>query len=147
MKIKIIAISDSEKHFDIAIKEYEKRLWNSVEIINIKPEKNWTKQSIIWSETDKIIKAIWKDSNYKLLLSINWNNIDTINLSKIINQNINITFIIGWPYWLDEDKLDKYIDKKISFGSITLPHPLAKLVLIEQIYRCKTIIDNKTYHY
>lgn len=147
MKIKIISISDSEKHFLQAIKEYEKRLWSSLEIINIKPEKNWTKPSIIWSETDKIIKALWKDTNYKLLLSINWNNIDTINLSKVINKEIQITFIIGWPYWLDEDKLDKYIDKKISFGNITLPHPLAKLVLIEQIYRCKTIIDNKTYHY
>lgn len=147
MKIKIIAISDSEKHFEQAIKEYEKRLWKELEIIKIKPDKNWTTQTIIKGETEKIIKAIGKDVNYKILLSLNWNNIDTINLAKIINQEINITFIIGGPYWLDEDILDKHVDKKISFGNITLPHPLAKLVLIEQIYRCKTIIDNKTYHY
>ena len=147
MKIKIIAISDSEKHFEQAIKEYEKRLWKDLEIIKIKPDKNWTTQTIIKSETEKIIKAIGKDGNYKILLSLNWNSIDTINLSKVINQEINITFIIGGPYWLDEDILDKLVDKKISFGNITLPHPLAKLVLIEQVYRCKTIIDNKTYHY
>jgi 23S rRNA (pseudouridine1915-N3)-methyltransferase len=35
---------------------------------------------------------------------------------------------------------------KISFGSITLPHMLARIILIEQIYRIETIIKNHPYH-
>jgi 23S rRNA (pseudouridine1915-N3)-methyltransferase len=37
--------------------------------------------------------------------------------------------------------------KEVSFGAITLPHGLAKLVLIEQLYRIGTIEAGKSYHY
>jgi 23S rRNA (pseudouridine1915-N3)-methyltransferase len=56
-------------------------------------------------------------------------------------------FIIGWPYGLDEPVLAKYIDVKISFWAITLPHGLAKVTLLEQLYRIGTIEDGKSYHY
>ena len=39
-----------------------------------------------------------------------------------------------------------YIDDKISFGRITLPHQLFRLVLLEQIYRAFKIIKNEPYH-
>jgi 23S rRNA pseudoU1915 N3-methylase RlmH len=40
MKIKIISVSDSDKHFSSAIQEYCKRLGRDVDIVDIKPEKN-----------------------------------------------------------------------------------------------------------
>ncbi|NOZ44115.1 MAG: 23S rRNA (pseudouridine(1915)-N(3))-methyltransferase RlmH [bacterium] len=39
------------------------------------------------------------------------------------------------------------MDTKISFGAITMPHGLAKLILLEQIYRAETIHIGKKYHY
>jgi 23S rRNA pseudoU1915 N3-methylase RlmH len=50
---------------------------------------------------------------------------------------------------VNRDELkSKFSDlKEISFGAITMPHWLAKLVLIEQLYRCKTIQIWKSYHY
>ncbi|HBB04224.1 TPA: hypothetical protein DCZ39_05025 [Patescibacteria group bacterium] len=39
------------------------------------------------------------------------------------------------------------MDGKISFGAITLPHGLAKVTLLEQIYRIGTIEQGKSYHY
>jgi len=60
MKVKIISVSDSDKHFQSAIEEYTKRLGKNIEIITIKPEKNGTPKQIISKETDKIIERISK---------------------------------------------------------------------------------------
>ncbi len=147
MKIRILNISDSDKDRKFWIDEFKKRLWNKLEIENIKPEKNWTKENIINKETDKIIKKIDKENNYKILLDIDWEQLNSIELAKQINKLNHITFIIAWPYWLNKEKISKYINKKISLWRITMPHWLAKLVLLEQIYRSWTINTNKKYHY
>ena len=43
--------------------------------------------------------------------------------------------------------LEKNIDLKLSFGWITLQHWLAKLILLEQVYRITMIAQNRSYHY
>ncbi|MBP7062355.1 23S rRNA (pseudouridine(1915)-N(3))-methyltransferase RlmH [Patescibacteria group bacterium] len=48
---------------------------------------------------------------------------------------------------MDEEELKSVVDTSISFGKITMPHGLAKLVLLEQIYRIETIQSGKKYHY
>ncbi|MEI7478430.1 MAG: 23S rRNA (pseudouridine(1915)-N(3))-methyltransferase RlmH [bacterium] len=58
MKVNIIAISDSDKHFDSAIQEYLKRLGKDCSITTIKPEKNGTRDQIIHKETTKILEKI-----------------------------------------------------------------------------------------
>jgi 23S rRNA (pseudouridine1915-N3)-methyltransferase len=147
MKIKIICISDSDKHFDSAIWEYKKRFMNKLEIINIKPCKNWTVKKIIDVETDNILKYLKKIKSYKILLSINSNQIDTLEFKNKLTNIYNLCFVIWWPYWLNESKLEKNIDYKMSLSKFTFPHGLAKLVLLEQLYRVNTIINNKKYHY
>lgn len=147
MKITILCIADSDKDYKTLIKEYQKRLGKDVNIVELKPEKSGEKPKIIQKDTDLILKNLEKNWDYKILLSIWWEDLTTMQFKDIIAQNNNITFIVWWPYWLDEDKILKFIDKKISFGKITLPHLLAKTVLLEQIYRAKTIIQNKNYHY
>lgn len=62
-------------------------------------------------------------------------------------MNKDVVFIIGGPYGFDEPKLTPSIDSKISFGAITLPHGLAKVTLLEQLYRISTIEQGKSYHY
>ena len=70
MKIKILSLSDSDKHFSSTIQEYLKRLGKTIEMMNIKPTKNGTKEQIIQSDTAKVIKYLDKDQNYKILLDI-----------------------------------------------------------------------------
>lgn len=147
MKIKILCISDSDKHFASAIDEYLKRLGKDVDIITIKPEKNGSRDQIITKETDKIIEKLAKNTDYKILLTKDGRALSTQEIVKIISVHNNISFIIGGPYGLDESRLDKLIDAKVSFGKITLPHGLAKLTVLEQIYRAKSIMDGREYHY
>ena len=146
----ILNISDSDKHFSSAISEYEKRLWKEVSFDTLKPFKDDNHELVIKKETESIIKTIEKKyQNYnKLLLAKEWKLLSTEELWKLI-QNKDTVFIIWWPYWVDRNEIkSRFFDlKEISFGAITLPHWLAKLVLIEQLYRCKTIEMWKKYHY
>ncbi len=147
MKVTIVSITDSEKDYKTLIQEYKKRLGKDVTLIDIKPERSWEINKIIQKDTDNIIRSIEKNDDYKILLTKWWEDLDTMQFKDIIKKYNNITFVIGWPYWLDEDKLSGFVNKKMSFGRITLPHLLAKTVLLEQIYRSKTILENKSYHY
>ncbi len=143
----IISISDSDKHRQSVVQEYTKRLWKSVKILDLKPSKNGNTQQIISADTENIISHLQKFSDTKkILLSKEWKQLDTLVLHKFLT-NQNIVFIIWWPYGLDEKKLTPYIDEKISFGAITLPHGLAKVTLLEQLYRIGTIEQGKSYHY
>lgn len=57
----------------------------------------------------------------------------------------NIVFLIGGANG-HADSVKKRADLKLSFGRMTLPHMLARVVLAEQIYRIKSILDNHPYH-
>lgn len=56
------------------------------------------------------------------------------------------TLLIGGPYGLS-DGLRKRADLILSLSSMTLTHQMARLVLLEQLYRCCTIIRNEPYHH
>ena len=143
----ILSISDSDKHRQPVVEEYTKRLWKSVKILNIKPSRNGTVQQIISADTQNIITHLNKFSDaQKILLSKEWKSLDTMQLATLV-QNKDTVFIIWWPYGLDESLLSKHLNFQISFGTITLPHGLAKVTLLEQLYRIGTIEQGKSYHY
>jgi 23S rRNA (pseudouridine1915-N3)-methyltransferase len=55
----------------------------------------------------------------------------------------DLCFVVGGPRGLDLDACDM----KLSFGRMTLPHQLARVVLLEQIYRANKILAGEPYHY
>jgi len=57
----------------------------------------------------------------------------------------SITFLLGGSWGLSEG-IRKRADLVLSFGKETLPHILARIVLLEQIYRAETILKGKLYH-
>ncbi|MCL2756975.1 MAG: 23S rRNA (pseudouridine(1915)-N(3))-methyltransferase RlmH [Coriobacteriia bacterium] len=61
------------------------------------------------------------------------------------NRAHHVSFIIGGSDGLSSG-LIRQADKTVSFGSITLPHNLARVVLLEQLYRAFKIIRNEPYH-
>jgi len=143
----ILSVSDSDKHREKVVEEYTKRLGKSVKIENIKPSRKWNNQQMIQADTENIIAKLEKFSAYKkVLLSKEGKLLDTLSLHTLLTDK-NCVFIIGWPYGLNEPALTKYINDKISFGAITLPHGLAKVTLLEQLYRISTIEQGKSYHY
>lgn len=66
-------------------------------------------------------------------------------IQKNFEEARNITFIIGGAYGLAKNLIQE-ADLVLSLSDMTMPHLLAKLILIEQIYRAQTILENHPYH-
>ena len=69
----------------------------------------------------------------------------TIDQSAVNGQN-ELYFLIGGSYGIEQDLLD-HATSVWSLGSITLPHQLVRLILVEQLYRGQSIINGSSYHH
>jgi 23S rRNA (pseudouridine1915-N3)-methyltransferase len=58
-------------------------------------------------------------------------------------SGLDLCFVVGGPRGLSLDRCDT----KLSFGAMTLPHQLARVVLLEQLYRAHKILAREPYHY
>jgi 23S rRNA (pseudouridine1915-N3)-methyltransferase len=58
----------------------------------------------------------------------------------------DLYFVIGGPFGLDPSITER-ADARLSFGPITLPHELARVVLLEQLFRAHKILAGEKYHY
>ena len=95
------------------------------------------------------LKIIQNDKSYKILLDIKGEEVSSIEFSTLINDKLthfsSITFIIGSSNGVSEN-IKNFMNQKISFGKITMPHGLFRAVLLEQIYRSFKILNNESYH-
>lgn len=71
--------------------------------------------------------------------------IDSYEFSKLLDARMSIKFFIGGAYGFEESFLKKS-DAVISLGKLTMSHKIAKIVLLEQIYRGFSILSNHPYH-
>jgi 23S rRNA (pseudouridine1915-N3)-methyltransferase len=87
---------------------------------------------------DKIIICDMKGKNFS-----------SKEFSRVLNKSIeykqDISFVIGGSFGLSKNVLD-YADTILSVSSLTFPHRLFKIILIEQIYRSFSIFNNQPYH-
>ena len=82
-----------------------------------------------------------------VLLASDGREFDSIEFSKWLEDRRqdgrDVCFVIGGPRGLDLDECDT----RLSLGRITLPHQLARVVLLEQLYRAHKILAREPYHY
>jgi len=146
VKIYIIAWGKiKEKFYKEGVEFYLKRIQNyiTVEHIELK-EKEVTNQSIL-----KIKNYLPKNCEF-WLLDDKGKEFTSSELAKLIENKKNysgknIVFLIGGPF--GGVLLSDVADFKISLSKLTLPHRLARLVLVEQIYRSMTIIAGEPYNH
>ncbi|PJC36517.1 23S rRNA (pseudouridine(1915)-N(3))-methyltransferase RlmH [Candidatus Peregrinibacteria bacterium CG_4_9_14_0_2_um_filter_53_11] len=67
-------------------------------------------------------------------------------LEKKSSQGQKLVFVMGGPLGLDRDLL-KSADLKLSLSPLTFTHQMARILLLEQLYRAGTILNKKRYHY
>jgi 23S rRNA (pseudouridine1915-N3)-methyltransferase len=72
---------------------------------------------------------------------------DSVQFSRFLEDRRrsgrDLSFVIGGPFGLELD----HVDHRLSLGQITLPHQLARVVLLEQLYRGHKILAREPYHY
>jgi len=82
---------------------------------------------------------------YSIALHPDGKVVDSFEFSKLLEDKIAVEFFIGGAYGFEDSFISK-CDKVISLGKLTMTHKVAKVVLLEQIYRGFTIINNHPYH-
>lgn len=157
MNITIITVGKlKEKYLKEAVLEYSKRLSRFVklEIIEIpdcKIPENASKSQelgVLEKEGDMILSKI-KPNSHLICMCIEGKQLSSTEIADEIESismtKSHITFVIGGSLGI-ADKVKNMADLKLSFGKITLPHQLMRVILLEQVFRGFKIINNETYH-
>lgn len=158
MKITCITVGKiKEKFYRQAIDEFCKRLqkYCKLEIIEVADEKTPDKAGVKIEEQIKTIEGTRiskhiKEQDYVIALAIKGEMLTSEQLSKKIEWLgvtgiSHLVFVIGGSLGLSKD-LMKRADYALSFSSMTFPHQLMRVILLEQIYRSFRIINHEPYH-
>ena len=158
MNITIVSVGKlKEKYLKMGIDEYVKRLggYAKMDLVEVPDEKAPEQLSeaemdiVKKKEGERILTKINPDA-YVIALAINGKMKTSEQMAADIESLMTygkskIAFVIGGSLGLHEDVL-KRADEQQSFGKMTLPHQLMKLVLVEQIYRSFRIMKGEPYH-
>ena len=138
---------------EVASNDYARRLpaeiqINSILLPLIKRGKNSDIPRIIRDESRKILAAVPKGS-LLVVLDVVGKSISTMKLSAILEgwlqQAQDVSIVIGGPDGVSDELLSQ-ASLKLSLSALTFPHPLVRVILLEQIYRAWSILNNHPYH-
>lgn len=154
--IRILAVGRiKEKSLQGLLEEYSKRLQSyhkiSIEEVADYPtsEQEAENEKVRIQEGEKILSRI-KEDEYVILLDLNGIQLDSVQFSKKIEeiqtyQSNKIVFIIGGSVGVS-NAVKQRANYKLKLSEMTFPHQLARLILLEQIYRSYKIMKNEPYH-
>ena len=96
---------------------------------------------------DEHVKRRLPERSFVSLLDRDGEQLDSIAFSRFLEQRRqsgrDLCFVVGGPFGLELDD----VDHRFSLGAVTLPHQLARVVLLEQLYRGHKILAGEPYHY
>jgi 23S rRNA (pseudouridine1915-N3)-methyltransferase len=154
MKLKVIAVGTKMPPWvEMGVQEYSKRLPRDMplEFIEIpigNRAKNANLARAVKQESDQILTQV-KPQDHVIALEVTGNNWSTEKLAKQMQnwqmQGQNIIFLIGGPDGLS-DACRARANQQWSFSALTLPHPIVRIILSEQLYRAWSITQNHPYH-
>lgn len=146
-----------EKYLKQGIQEYTKRLgsytkFEVIEVVDEKAPETLSKVEMIQvkeKEGQRILAKI-KEQDYCFALAINGENPTSESFAQQIDQLMiqgksDFCFIIGGSLGLSSAVLTRS-NAQLSFGKMTYPHQLMRLILVEQIYRSFRINHGEPYH-
>jgi 23S rRNA (pseudouridine1915-N3)-methyltransferase len=135
MRISVIAVGRLRPPFQDDVEHYRKLLAGHarVELIEVR-------------EDERVPKRI-PERAHLVLLASDGRELGSVELSDWLEERRqegrDLCFVIGGPRGLDLERCDT----RLSLGRITLPHQLARVVLLEQLYRAHKILAGEPYHY
>lgn len=148
MTIRIITVGNkSNSHYSDLIADYQKRFPRhiNVEWVYIKHATGDIETSK-QQESDAILKLV-PDGSYLILLDETGKQLTSTDLSqKIFASNTHFTFVIGGAYGVTE-RLRSKANFIWSLSMLVFPHHIARLLLIEQLYRAYSISIDHPYHH
>lgn len=155
VKITVVAVGKlKERFWADACAEYVKRLsaYASIKMVEIPdrdPAKTGGEEAGCALEGKAILAAI-PERSHVVLLDIGGKERSSEEIASHLNDLMlrgesSITFVIGGSCGVSSEVRAR-ADERLSFGRITLPHNLARVVLLEQVYRAFKIMRGEPYH-
>jgi 23S rRNA (pseudouridine1915-N3)-methyltransferase len=135
MKIVIVAVGRLRPPYQDDVQHYHKLLAGlaRIEVAEVR-------------EDERAPKRI-PERAYTCLMAGDGKTFDSLEFSRFLEERRqsgrDLCFVIGGPKGIDLDECDL----RISLGPMTLPHQLARVVLLEQLYRAHKILAGEPYHY
>lgn len=151
LNITIVTIGKiKEAYWREAALEYEKRLkpYSRLKIEELKAEafSDSTKEKAKTEESKRLGIFLEKKVGADIyLLSEHGELFDSPTLAEKIDGNKELVLVVAGTQGFSDQLFKSY--PKISLSPLTFPHELARVVLLEQLYRAATIINKKDYHY
>jgi 23S rRNA (pseudouridine1915-N3)-methyltransferase len=156
--IRILAVGKiKEKANKDLIGEYVKRLTPYVKLeitevdeVTLPKNASDTDVEILKSkESEKILSQI-SSSHHVILLDLDGKNLNSTSFSdyifrQYVDGKSDITFVIGGSHGVSQ-AMRRHADFRLKLSEMTFPHQLARLILLEQIYRAYKIHFNEPYH-
>ena len=135
MRIIVVAVGRLRPPFADDVQHYKKLLAGH------------TRLEIIEVREDEQVHRRVPERAYVSLLHREGERPDSMGFARFLEERRrsgrDLCFIIGGPFGLDLD----HTDHRLSLGEMTLPHQLARVVLLEQLYRGHKILAREPYHY
>lgn len=155
MKVRILqAGSHADKELGAVADRYLARIRHffPIEVVSVPLERGRQGSddvAIMRAQSARLVEAI-PDRGYTIVLDQRGQGLDSLKFAGwlerlTIDSPYGVTFVIGGDAGLD-DSVRERADKLLSLSAMTLPHQVARIVLLEQIYRACTLMRNISYH-
>lgn len=155
MKIRILTLGSlKETYWREAQQEYRKRLSTYADLtIEEIPEESfragYDRDRMKKKEAEKILKRISNDA-VVIALDEQGATFSSTEFAQWMERTAmygdDLTFVIGGPLGLHAS-LRERAQHRIALSSLTFTHQMARVILLEQLYRASTIIQHTSYHY
>jgi 23S rRNA (pseudouridine1915-N3)-methyltransferase len=135
MRIVVVAVGRVKPPFDDDVAHYAALLapHARLELIEVR-------------EDERVERRI-PERAFVSLLAVGGRALDSVALSRFLEERRmsgrDLCFVVGGPFGLELDRADH----RLSLGPLTLPHQLARVVLLEQLFRAHKILKNEPYHH
>jgi 23S rRNA (pseudouridine1915-N3)-methyltransferase len=137
VRIVVVAVGKLRPPFADDVQHYQKLLAGHarLELVEVR-------------EYDQVARRL-PDRAFISLLDARGERFDSLAFADFLEQRRrsgrDLCFVIGGPFGHDPALVT--VDQRLSLGDMTLPHQLARVVLLEQLYRGHKILAREPYHY
>ena len=152
LKVRVLSIGrDRSGWFEPAVQAYAKRLehYTRLELIELSEPRGKRRPGASRAHEGERILAARRPAEALIALDEHGQPLDTAAFARLLGEaqvrTQDLLFVVGGDDGLDAAVL-LAADRVLSLSSMTLPHRLARLVLVEQLYRALTLLKGEPYH-
>ena len=139
MRVIVLAVGRLRPPFADDVQHYQRLLARHarVEIVEVREE-------------DQVARRI-PERAFVSLLDDGGQTFDSMGFSRFLEdrrqEGRDLCFVLGGPFGHQAETSERAVDHRLSLGPMTLPHQLARVVLLEQLFRAHKILAGEPYHY